>query len=154
MPSDRRTRARHRTHSSRKRKPLRAAMLARAARLLGYSGDGPRRTPGRAKSDSPTARGGRKREEGLAKGTLREDSKQLLRVAYERRVQSVGDVTQVDLVAAAEPRGLSQHSPHFAALVDFMEVAGWVEEDLFVRDASGLHPRRITARGLQVLKEG
>lgn len=111
-------------------------------------------SPGRAKSDSPTARGSREREEGLAKGTLREDSKQLLRVAYERRVQNVGDVTQVDLTVAAEDRGLSPRGLRFAALVDFMEVARWVEEDLFARHASGLHPRRITARGLQVLKEG
>ena len=90
----------------------------------------------------------------MAEGTLREDSKQLLRVAYEQRVQYVGDVTQVDLTAGAEPRGLSPSSPRLAALVDFMEVAGWVEEDVFARDASGLHPRRITERGLQVLKEG
>ena len=90
----------------------------------------------------------------MARGTLREDSKQLLRVAYEQRVRNAGDVTQVDLTAGAEPRGLSPGSPCFAALVDFMEVARWVEEDLFARDASGIHPRRITERGLQVLREG
>lgn len=90
----------------------------------------------------------------MAEGTLREDSKQLMRVAYEQRVQNVGYVTQVDLAAGAEPRGLNPHGPRFAALVDFMEVARWVEEDPFARDASGLHPRRITERGLQVLKEG
>ena len=90
----------------------------------------------------------------MAEGTLREDSKQLLRVAYEQRVQNVGYVTQVDLAAGAEPRSLNPQSPRFAALVDFMEVARWVEEDPFTRDASGLHPRRITERGLQVLKEG
>ena len=90
----------------------------------------------------------------MAERTLREDSKQLLRVAYEQRVQNVGYVTQVDLTAGAEPRGLSPHSPRFAALVDFMEVARWVEEDPFARDASGLHPRRITERSLQALREG
>lgn len=126
-------------------------MLVCATLLLGYIGDG----LWWAKfglADRPGRLG--KGRESLAEGTLREDSKQLLRVAYERRVQSVGDVTQVDLTAGAEPRGLSPRSPHFAALVDFMEVARWVEEDLFTRDALGLHPRRITERGLQVLKEG
>jgi hypothetical protein len=39
-------------------------------------------------------------------------------------------------------------------LVDFMEVARWVEEDIFTRDTSGRHPRRITTRGLEVLREG
>ena len=90
----------------------------------------------------------------MEKGTLREDAKQLLQVAYERRVKGMGDVTQVDLAAGAEPRGLSLDSSRLIALVDFMEVARWVEEDIFTRDTSGRHPRRITTRGLEVLREG
>ena len=57
---------------------------------------------------------------------LREDAKQLLRVAYERQVAS-GDVgLRVDLGAAAGERGLSADSPHLFGLVDYMDVAGWV----------------------------
>jgi len=60
---------------------------------------------------------------------IREDAKQLLRVAYERQV-AVGDVgLGVDLLAAAEHRGLGHDSAHLAALVDFMEVTGWIEPD-------------------------
>jgi hypothetical protein len=57
---------------------------------------------------------------------LREDAKQLLRVANERRVVDGVDTMEVDLSAAAEHRGLEAASPHLEALVDFMEVAGWV----------------------------
>jgi len=90
----------------------------------------------------------------MEKGTLREDAKKLLKVAYESRIKGMGDVTQVDLFAGAEPCGLSPDSPRFTALVDFMEVTRWVEEDVFTRDALGSHPRRVTMRGLQVMKEG
>jgi hypothetical protein len=74
-------------------------------------------------------------------------------VAYERRVVDSVEGMQVDLMAAAEHRGLSSQSAHLAALVDFMEVAGWVEEDLAVRDSMGKPMRRVTPRGLQVLRE-
>jgi hypothetical protein len=38
----------------------------------------------------------------MEKGTLREDAKKLLKVAYESRITDMGDVTQVDLGAGAE----------------------------------------------------
>jgi len=75
---------------------------------------------------------------------MREDAKQLLRVAYEREV-SVGDVgLGVDLPAAAEERGVGHDSRYLAALVDFMEVAGWIEPD------PGADP---IGRGAEVLRE-
>jgi hypothetical protein len=37
----------------------------------------------------------------MERGTLREDAKQLLKVAYESRIKEMGDVTQVDLAAGA-----------------------------------------------------
>ena len=88
---------------------------------------------------------------------MREDAKQLLRVAYERQV-SVGDVgLGVDLPAAAEHRGLGLDSTHLAALVDFMEVAGWIEPDPgadpIERGGMGMSVRRITTRGAEVLRE-
>ena len=87
---------------------------------------------------------------------MREDAKQLLRVAYERQV-SVGDVgLGVDL-PAAEHRGLGLDSTHLAALVDFMEVAGWIEPDPgadpLERGGVGMPVRRITRRGAEVLRE-
>ena len=90
----------------------------------------------------------------MEKGTLREDAKQLLKMAYESRIKEMGDVTQVDLTAAAELCGLSSDGPRLTALVDFMEVAQWVEHDVFTRDVSDPLPRRVTLRGLQVIKEG
>ena len=55
---------------------------------------------------------------------LREDAKQLLRIAYERQVAS-GDVgLGVDLPAAAQERGMGYESRCLATLVDYMEVAG------------------------------
>ena len=88
---------------------------------------------------------------------LREDAKQLLRVAYGRQV-AAGDVgLGVDLPAAAEERGLGHDSPHLAALVDFMEVAGWIEPDPGAdpigRGEVGMPVRRITGRGAEVLRE-
>jgi hypothetical protein len=84
---------------------------------------------------------------------LREDAKQLLRVAYERQVAGGGRVTQVDLAAGAEERGLSPTSPRLDMLVDYMEVMGWAEADLFARGAVSATTRRITARGLEVVSE-
>jgi hypothetical protein len=84
---------------------------------------------------------------------LREDAKQLLRVVYERQVAGGGKVTQVDLAAGAEERGLSPTSPRLGVLVDYMEVMGWVEVDLFARGAVSATARRITARGLEVVRE-
>ena len=48
-------------------------------------------------------------------------------------------------------RDVEAGSPHLEALVDFMEVAGWVEADS--SDAAGYPVRRATARGLKVLRE-
>ena len=85
---------------------------------------------------------------------LREDAKQLLRVAYEQRSAHGAEGMQVDLAEAATERGLTHGSPHLNALVDYMEVTGWVEEDpMFGNIASGHHVRRITARGLEVVRE-
>ncbi len=84
---------------------------------------------------------------------LREDAKHLLRVAYERRVVDGVERMQVDLSAAAEHRGLTPTSPHIGALVDYMEVAGWVEPEPTAGDAMDDPIRRITPRGLQVLRE-
>ena len=88
---------------------------------------------------------------------LREDAKQLLRVAYEREVAS-GDVgLGVDLPTAAEQRGIGHDSPHLATLVDYMEVAGWIEEDPGAdpigRGEVGMPVRRMTERGVEVLRE-
>ena len=84
---------------------------------------------------------------------LREDAKQLLRVAYERQVAS-GDVgLHVDLASGAEQRGLSADSPHLGALVDYMKVAGWIEADTTTRSAVGEHVYLITDRGTEVLRE-
>lgn len=88
---------------------------------------------------------------------LREDAKQLLRVAYERQVAS-GDVgLGVDLPTAAEERGITHDSPYLATLVDYMEVAGWIEPDPGAdpigRGEVGMPVRRITGRGTEVLRE-
>ncbi len=77
---------------------------------------------------------------------LREDAKQLLRVAYEREVAS-GDVgLGVDLGAAAGERGLDANSPHLVALADYMGVAGWIEPDTATRVRDGDPLYRITGR--------
>jgi hypothetical protein len=83
----------------------------------------------------------------------REDAKQLLRVARERRVVDGVGGMEVDLSAAAEHRGLEPGGSHLEALVDFMEVAGWVEAGSS-RGVAGDPVRRVTARGLEVLNEG
>jgi hypothetical protein len=86
---------------------------------------------------------------------LREDAKHLLRVAYEQRAVRGGEGMQVDLAEAVRYRGLTHVSPHLDTLVDYMEVTGWVEqEDPMYHDVvTGHFIRRITARGLQVLRE-
>ena len=84
---------------------------------------------------------------------LRDDAKQLLRVAYERRGVDRTEEMQVDLSAAAVDRGLSPSSPQLASLVDYMEVAGWVRRDPASRDVAGCPTYSISARGLEVLRE-
>ncbi len=88
---------------------------------------------------------------------LREDAKQPLRIAYERQVAS-GDVGfGVDLQAAADEQGMGYRSRYLAALVDYMEVAGWIEQDPGAdpigRGEVGMPVRRITERGTEVLRE-
>ena len=39
------------------------------------------------------------------------------------------------------------------SVLDYMEVMGWAEKDLFAHDASGGAVRRVTARGLAVVGE-
>ncbi len=85
---------------------------------------------------------------------LREDAKQLLRVAYEQRAVRGGEGMQVDLAEAARYRGMTHVSPHLDMLVDYMEVTRWVEQDPMYRNVvTGHFIRRITGRGLQVLRE-
>src|SRR3712207_2335659 len=93
----------------------------------------------------------RGREDEVQDERLREDAKQLLRVARERRGVGGGGGMEMDL-SAAEQRGVESDSPHLEALVDFMKVAGWVETGSS-RDAAGDPVRRITPRGLEVLNE-
>jgi hypothetical protein len=88
---------------------------------------------------------------------LREDAKQLLRIAYERQLAS-GDVgLGVDLQEAADEQGMGYESRYLAALVDYMEVAGWIEQDPAAdpigRGEVGMPVRRITGRGTEVLRE-
>ena len=63
----------------------------------------------------------------------------------------------MDLLAAEE-RGVGHDSAHLAALVDFMEVVGWIEPDPgadpIERGEVGMPVRRITGRGAKVLQEG
>ncbi len=85
---------------------------------------------------------------------LREDAKHLLRVAYEQRAVRGGEGMRVNLAEATRHRGLTHVSPHLDGLVDYMEVTGWVEQDPMYRNVvTGHFIRRITARGLQVLRE-
>lgn len=86
-------------------------------------------------------------------GRLREDAKQLLRVAYEREVAR-GDVgVGVDLGAAAQERGMRRDSPHLTTLTDYLGVAGWVEPDAASRADADDRLYRITERGMEVLRE-
>ena len=87
-------------------------------------------------------------------GGFREDAKRLLRVSYERQVAGGGRVTHVDLGAGAEELGMNPAGHRFAALLDYMEIMGWAQTDLFAHDAlGGGAVRRITARGLAVVGE-
>ena len=84
---------------------------------------------------------------------MREDAKQLLRVAYERGVAG-GDVgVDVDLGTAAEERGMRRNSPYLTTLTDYMGVAGWVEPDAAARVDADDQLYRITERGMEVLRE-
>lgn len=86
-------------------------------------------------------------------GGFRDDARRLLRVSYERQVAGGGRVTHVDLGAGAEELGMDATGHRFVALLDYMEVMGWAETDLFANDAPGGAVRRITARGLAVVGE-
>ncbi|CAA9429210.1 MAG: hypothetical protein AVDCRST_MAG22-3141 [uncultured Rubrobacteraceae bacterium] len=85
-------------------------------------------------------------------GGLRDDARRLLRVSYERQVAGGGGVTHVDLGAGAEELGMDAGGARLGVLLDYMDVMGWVEKDLFARDARAT-ARRITARGLAVVGE-
>ena len=95
------------------------------------------------------------KKEGMQGEQLREDAKQLLRVAYEQRAVRGGGRMQVDLAEATRYRGMTHVSSHLDMLVDYMDVTRWVERDSTYRNAVMTRPfiRRITARGLQVLRE-
>ena len=88
---------------------------------------------------------------------LRDDAKQLLRIAYERQVASGEVGLGVDLQAAADEQGMGYESRYLAALVDYMEVAGWIEQDPGAdpigRGEAGMPVRRITRRGTEILRE-
>ena len=86
-------------------------------------------------------------------GGYRDDARRLLRVSYERQVAGGGQVTHEDLGAGAEVLGMDAAGHRFVALLDYVEVMGWAEKDLFAQDASGGAVRRITARGLAVAGE-
>ena len=95
------------------------------------------------------------KKNGMPGEQVREDAKQLLRVAYKQRAMRGSEGMQIDLAEATRYRGMTCVKPHLDMLVDYMEVTGWVEqEDPMYRDvATGNFIRRITARGLQVLLE-
>ena len=86
-------------------------------------------------------------------GGLRDEARRLLRASYERQVAGGGKVSHVDLGAGAEELGMDAKGARLGVLVDYMDVMGWVETDLFAHDASGGAVRRITARGLAVVGE-
>ena len=86
-------------------------------------------------------------------GGFRDEARRLLRVSYERQVAGGGRVSHVDLGAGAEELGMEAYGDRFSALLDYVEVMGWAETDLFAHDASGGAVRRITARGLAVVGE-
>ena len=86
-------------------------------------------------------------------GGFREDARRLLRISYERQVAGGGQVTHADLGAGAAELGMDADGHRFSALLDYVEVMGWAEKDLFAHDASGGAVRRITARGLAVVGE-
>ena len=92
---------------------------------------------------------------GVGNVRLREEAKELLRAAHERQAVTWGEgAVQVYIQAEQGGPDLTPGGPRLAALVDYMEVVGWVEADPFARDAAEASARRITARGLQVIREG
>ena len=104
--------------------------------------------------DVLVAEGAREAEEELMQnGYLREDAKRLLRASYERQAAQGEVGLRVDLGAGAEERGLAADSPRLAALVDYMEIAGWVKPDPVAFDYAGEPTRMITGRGVEVLRE-
>ena len=80
-----------------------------------------------------------------------------MRIAYERQVVSGEVGLGVDLQAAADEQGMGYESRYLAALVDYMEVAGWIEQDPGAdpigRGEVGMPVRHITDRGTEVLRE-
>ena len=86
-------------------------------------------------------------------GGFRDDARRLLRVSYERQVAGGGQVTHVDLGAGAGELGMDAAGHRFAALLDYVEVMGWAEKDLFAQDGSGGAVRRLTGRGVAVIGE-
>jgi hypothetical protein len=85
---------------------------------------------------------------------VREDAKQLLRVAYEQRAMRGSEGMNIDLAEVTRYRGMTRVNSHLDMLVDYMEVTGWVEQDPMYRNVvTDRFIRRITARGLQVLLE-
>jgi hypothetical protein len=59
--------------------------------------------------------------------------------------------------AAADEQGMGYESRYLAALVDYMEVASWIEQDPGAdpigRGEVGMPVRWITERGTEVLRE-
>jgi hypothetical protein len=94
------------------------------------------------------------KEDGMQGEHLRDDAKQLLRIAYRQRAVHGSEGMQVDLAEATRYRGMTHVSPHLDMLVDYMEVTGWVQQDPMYRNVvTGSFIRQITARGLRVLRE-
>jgi hypothetical protein len=94
------------------------------------------------------------KKNGMQGEQLREDAKELLRVAYEQRAVRGSEGMQVDLAEATRYRGMTRVNSHLDTLVDYMEVTRWVEQDPMYRNVeTDQIIRRITARGLRVLRE-
>jgi hypothetical protein len=94
------------------------------------------------------------KNDGMLDEQLREDAKHLLRAAYKQRAVHNSEGMQVDLTEATRYHGMTHISTHLDMLVDYMEVTRWIEQDPMYRDVTtGHYIRRITARGLQVLRE-
>lgn len=93
-------------------------------------------------------------KDGMQGEQLREDAKELLRGAYEQRAVRGSEGMQVDLGEMTRYRGMTHVNFHFDTLVDYMEVTRWVEQDPMYRNVETDQTiRRITARGLRVLRE-
>jgi hypothetical protein len=74
-------------------------------------------------------------------------------VAYERRVVEGVEMMQVDFGTAAEQRGLDPRSPHIRFAGGLHGGRGLGRAGPTAGDPAGDHIRRITPRGLQVLRE-